>query len=124
MGYPSLFRPYHILGKHSLLGCSPLHNRDKELIQIIKEEKELNLCSGGDIPLNFIHPDDISEAIIKTIGNEKTYRQTYNLVNPKVILAKDYYQEIGRQMGKEVRIKGTYSPPPTPISSHFDKLSV
>ncbi|MEK7185335.1 MAG: NAD-dependent epimerase/dehydratase family protein [Patescibacteria group bacterium] len=95
----TLIRPYHILGAESLLGCIPEHNRDPKLIEKIKNGEILRLCNGGSIFLNCIHPKDIAGAIYKIIGNPNTFKQAYNLVNPKPVLAKDYYAEIAKQVG-------------------------
>ncbi len=100
----TILRPYHIVGKKSLLGCIPECNRDPEILKKIKNGVTLNLCNGGDIFLNYIHPMDVAEAISKIIGNYKTFKKSYNLVNPEVILAKDYYQEIAKQLNSELKI--------------------
>lgn len=101
----TILRPYHILGAHSLLGCIPEENRDPKILDRIKSGETLNLCSGGEIKFNFIHPKDIATAIHKVIGNKQAFRQVFNLVNPQVIVAKDYYSEIARQLGVDLSIK-------------------
>lgn len=101
----TLFRPYHVLGPHSLIGCVPYHNRDPKLVEKIMKGESLLLCNGGNIEFNFVHPRDIAEAIYNTIGKEKTFGQAYNLVNPQPILAKDYYEEFARQLRKTVKIE-------------------
>lgn len=102
----TLLRPYHILGAHSLLGCIPEHNRDPKLIERLKKGETLKLCNGGKVFLNCIYPKDIATAISKAIGNQKTFKQVYNLVNPKVVIAKDYYAEIAAQLNVPLKIEG------------------
>ena len=101
----TLLRPYHILGEHSLLGCLPEHNRDPRLIERIKKGETLKLCEGGTIAFNYIHPEDIGIAICKIIGDQKSFGQVYNLVNPELVIAKDYYAEIARQLGVSLSIE-------------------
>lgn len=101
----TILRPYHILGEGSLLGCIPEHNRDPNLIECIRRGGILYLCNGGNINFNYIHPNDIATAIVKVIGNERTYRQTYNLVNPVIIKARDYYEKIAKQLGLGLKIE-------------------
>ncbi len=101
----TLLRPYHILGAESLLGCIPEHNRDPKLIERIKNNEALKLCNGGNINFNYVHPKDIATAICKIIGNATTFGQAYNLVNPKIITAKNYYTEIARQIGSRLTIE-------------------
>jgi hypothetical protein len=38
------------------------------------------------------------------IGNPKSYLQAYNVVNPEVIRADNYYKLIGQKLNKEVKI--------------------
>jgi nucleoside-diphosphate-sugar epimerase len=101
----TLLRPYHVLGRHSLLGCVPEHNRDPKLIDRIKNGETLKLCNGGEVVFNYIHPEDIATAICKVMGNDKTYRQAYNLVSSQPILARDYYGEIAHQLGAIIKIE-------------------
>ncbi len=101
----TILRPYHVLGRHSLLGCLPEHNRDSFLIQKLKNGEALKLCNAGNIAFNYIHPKDIAGAIYIVAGNQKTFKQIYNLANPDVIYAKDYYSEIARQIGTPVTIQ-------------------
>lgn len=101
----TLLRPYHVLGRYSLLGCLPHYNRDPKLIEMIKNNEVIELVNGGNIFLNYIHPKDIATSISKIIGNPKTFKQYYNLINPIPILAKEYYIEIGSQLNKEVKIE-------------------
>jgi nucleoside-diphosphate-sugar epimerase len=101
----TLLRPYHILGAESLLGCIPEHNRDPKLIERLKKGETLNLCNGGNIQFNYIHPKDIATAIYKIIGNTNTFKQVYNLVNPQQVLAKDYYAQVAKEVGGTLNIE-------------------
>ncbi|MDP3026167.1 MAG: NAD-dependent epimerase/dehydratase family protein [Nanoarchaeota archaeon] len=102
----TILRPYHILNpSDSLLGCIPEHNRDPKLLARIKSNEPLILCNGGDIKFNFIDARDIAKIILKSTGNSKTHHKIYNAVNPTIVLAKDYYELIGNELGKKVIIK-------------------
>lgn len=101
----TILRPYHIVGSGSLLGCVPDENRNPKLLSKIMNGEELVLCEGGDIPFNYIHPNDIAEIILRSIGNEKTMFKAYNAVNPTVYPAKDYFKIIGSILGKEISIQ-------------------
>ncbi len=96
----TILRPYHIVGAGSLLGCVPMHNRDPELLDRIQRGQPLALCSGGNSTFNFIHPKDIASIVLRSAGNPKTFRKSYNAVNPEKILAKNYYYLIGNVLGK------------------------
>jgi len=101
----TLLRPYHIVGAGSLLGCIPECNRDPKLLDKIKQGETLRLCNGGEILFNCVHPKDIAKAIYKIIGNKNTFKQAYNLVNPDVVVAKDYYAEIAKQLNRKLNIE-------------------
>lgn len=101
----TILRPYHVLGKWSLLGCTPEHNRDPQLIQKIQGQKMLSLVNGGEIALNYVHPEDVAQVIEGLIGNSETFSKAYNVVNPTVITALEYYDKIGMKLGKNLRVK-------------------
>lgn len=101
----TILRPYHIVGSGSLLGCLPDLNRDPRLLDRINDEEELELCKGGEVTLNYIHPVDIARVVINAAGNPKTFGKSYNVVNPTILTAKEYFKTIGKILGKEVYIK-------------------
>ncbi len=102
----TILRPYHILSPtDSLLGCIPDHNRDPLLIERISKNKKLVLCNKGNIEFNFIDARDLAKIILNASGNKKTFHKTYNAVNPTKILAKDYYELIGKELGKKILIE-------------------
>jgi len=100
----TILRPYHILGNDCYLGCLPPHNRDPYLIDYIKKG-ELYLCNEGELPLNVVHPKDIADVVLKSMGNSSTFRQSYNVVNPKEVSARDYYLKIAENLGVDLEIK-------------------
>jgi nucleoside-diphosphate-sugar epimerase len=101
----TIVRPYHILGGGSLLGCIPEHNRDPHLIDLLKGGILLKLFKGGETQFNYIHSKDVAAAFCHIIGNTRTFCQAYNLVNPDIITAKEYYAEIARQVGGSLIIE-------------------
>ena len=101
----TIFRPYHILGRSSLLGCAPEHNRDPKLLERLRNGERLRLAGGGSTPFNYVHPKDIAQAICEAAGNSKAFSQAYNLVNPEEITAREYYTEIARQVGGTLLIE-------------------
>ncbi len=100
----TILRPYHILGKGYDLGCLAPHNRDSTLIEKIKEGS-ISLCEGGRIALNVVHPEDLGRIVILAAGRGSTFGKSYNTVNPKEIIARDYYLMIASQLGVTLEIK-------------------
>ncbi|HLD98310.1 MAG TPA: NAD-dependent epimerase/dehydratase family protein [Candidatus Nanoarchaeia archaeon] len=102
----TILRPYHIVSPHdSLLGCIPDHNRDPLLIKRILSEEPIVLCDGGNVKFNFVDARNIAKVILKSSENKKAFGKSYNVVNPKPILAKEYYEIIGKELGKKINIK-------------------
>ncbi|MFA6161204.1 MAG: NAD-dependent epimerase/dehydratase family protein [Patescibacteria group bacterium] len=100
----TILRPYHIVGAYSLLGCMPDENRDPRLLEKIKNGETLQLCEGGEIPFNYVHPQDIARIALRAAGKPETFGKAYNAVNPTVITAKEYFELIGKALGQEVII--------------------
>jgi nucleoside-diphosphate-sugar epimerase len=95
----TILRPYHILGRYSLLGCLPDHNRDPLLVERIKRGEEIVLCEGGIIPLQVVHPKDIATFVLRASERDVTIHRCYNVVNQMPITALEYHEEIARQLG-------------------------
>lgn len=100
----TIFRPYHVLGHGSLLGCLPFHNRDPHLLEKVRAGTPLELCEGGNIAINVIHPRDIAMLALKSANNINAHFKCYNAVNPEPVLTKHYYEMIGYLLGHEVKI--------------------
>lgn len=100
----TILRPYHIIGPGSYLGCLPDHNRDPQLLSLIKNDKPLTLCNQGYIKINVIDTQDIACIIFKAAHNPKTFYQAYNILNPTPITARQYYEHIGKLLDKQVKI--------------------
>ncbi|WP_223788790.1 NAD-dependent epimerase/dehydratase family protein [Marinicella meishanensis] len=101
----TILRPYHILGKGSLLGCLPLHNRDHTLIQNLQNHQPLTLCEHGQIQSTFIHSKDIAEAIFRLIGEPKSFMQKFNLTHNSSYPAVEYYECIADILNVPLHIK-------------------
>jgi nucleoside-diphosphate-sugar epimerase len=56
------------------------------------------------VELNIIHPLDIARIVLLASGNPKTYGKAYNAVNPERVVAKRYFEIIGKLLGVEVKI--------------------
>jgi nucleoside-diphosphate-sugar epimerase len=100
----TILRPYHILGPNSNLGCLPPHNRNPNLVEEIKKG-EIELCEGGRMPLNIVHPEDINRTVLKSAGNSETFGKKYNVVNPVEVIARDYFLKIAEFLKTPLRIK-------------------
>lgn len=94
-----IFRCNHVLGAGSLLGCIPNHNRDPHLLSRLRNGSPLALARAGDIMLSWIHPDDLANVILTVCDDPATAHLAFNANAPEPILAREYYDEIARDLG-------------------------
>lgn len=100
----TLLRPYHILGRNSLIGVLPLHNRDPWIVDNIVNRKEIKLFNNGKNQFNYIHPRDLASIVCCVAGNGRCYGQAYNALNSKVYTAKQYYLLLAEMLNKPLRV--------------------
>lgn len=112
----TILRPYHILGPGSWLGCIPPLNREPQLVEMIQKEEIIQLADGGRIPINVVHPTDLGEIILRAAQQTKTFHKCYNAVNPEEVIARDYFEEIGSNLGKPLRVHSV----PSESAWHFE----
>ena len=101
----TIFRPCHIYGMPSELGCFPGHCRDKELIARLLRNETLELVDGGRLLQQPIDCDDLAKTIISCIGNAKAYGKAFNMAGPDIVESSKYYEIIGDALNVKVKIK-------------------
>ena len=94
-----IFRTNHVLGRGSLLGCIPNHNRDRDLLDRLKGRKPLALSNRGNVRLSYIHPHDLANLAIDMISNSDLRSTVVNLVHPEPVRARSYYNKISEFLG-------------------------
>lgn len=97
-----LFRTHHVLGRGALLGCIPAHNRDRNLLSLLRARQTLKLVKGGDVWLSFIHAADLAELILNSFAGGIAPLNHVNAVHPDPILARQYYALIAEKLGCEL----------------------
>ncbi len=90
----TILRPCHIYGPTSQLGCLPLHGRDPELINKLRNGKPLQLVGGGHFLQQPIFADDLAETIVSIAGNKEACGNIFNMAGPDIIESRQYYQII------------------------------
>lgn len=101
----TILRPPHILGAGAELGIIPLHNRDRQLINRLKNHQPLLLTDRGEQKLQVVFSEDIADVILASAGKPQTFGQIYNCANPDVITAYEYFATIAELLGVELRVK-------------------
>lgn len=100
----TIVRPGHIYGPGSLLGCLPLHGRDKTLIDTIRAGRPLSLVGGGVFLQQPVFVDDLADLAIG-LGTDPAARNTvFNAAGPDILESRRYYEIIGGALGRSVTI--------------------
>lgn len=100
----AVFRPCHIYGMPSELGCFPAHCRDKELINKLQSGATLELVDGGHFLQQPIEVNDLATTVTAAIGAAGARRQFFNMAGPDIVESHEYYRIIARTLGVELKI--------------------
>ena len=99
----TIFRPCHIYGMPSELGCFPAHCRDKDLIACLLNNEVIELVEDGRMLQQPIDCDDLAQTIISAIGNKLAYNKVFNMAGPDIVESRQYYQIIADALGVELK---------------------
>jgi len=94
-----LVRTHHVLGRGSLLGCIPAHNRDPQLLERIRTGTSLALAHRGMIKVSYVHPEDLADVILEVLLKRIEMNRVVNIVYPEPVLARDYYASLATELG-------------------------
>ncbi len=100
----TVFRPCHIYGPTSELGCLPLHGRDKTLIEKLRAGEALRLAGGGHFLQQPILADDLARLILSAAGNAKARNRVFNAAGPDICESRAYYQIIADVLGVPLKV--------------------
>ncbi len=109
----TIFRPCHIYGMFSQLGCFPCHCRDIELIKRLQRGEVLTLVDGGHFLQQPIEVNDLAKTMVSSLGLPKAQREIFNMAGPDIVESWAYYQIIADVLGTELKIRST------PLSEHL-----
>jgi len=98
----TVFRPCHIYGPPSQLGCLPNAARDPELLAKMQAGQPLSLVGGGHFLQQPIEVRDLARLILSVLGNPLTLRQIYCSVGPDIVTSYHYYEIIAEVLGVPV----------------------
>jgi len=101
----TIFRPCHIYGPTSELGCLPLHGRDKTLIEKLRAGEPLTLAGGGHFLQQPILADDLARLILSAAGNPQARNRVFNAAGPDLVESRSYYQIIADCLGVPLTVK-------------------
>lgn len=101
----TIFRPGHIYGPGSKLGCLPLHGRDDQLIERIKRGEAISLVGGGHLLQQPVYAPDLARLILSVPGKVNAIGRIFNAAGPEAVESWRYYEYIGEALGKSITIK-------------------
>jgi len=98
----TVFRPCHIFGPGSQLGCSPPDNRDSKLIEKIRAGQPIPLVGGNYLQQPIFAPD-LAQLILSVKDNLRAHDQIFNAAGPDVIESVRYYELIAETIGTKLK---------------------
>ncbi len=109
----TVFRPCHIYGGNSRLGCFPCHCRDVDILARLQRSETITLVDGGHFLQQPILVDDLAVTIASCLGNPLAARRTFNMAGPDIVESAAYYRLIADVLGVDLRIRST------PLAEHL-----
>jgi len=101
----TILRPSHIYGPGSLPGCLPLHGRDPQLLDHLRQRRPLRLVNGGSYLQHPVLVDDLAAAILSAARNPSAIGKTCNVAGPDILASHAYYRLLGRLLDRDVTIE-------------------
>ena len=101
----TIFRPCHIYGMPSQLGCFPGHCRDKDLISKLLNGETLELVDNGRLLQQPIDCEDLAKTMISAIGNSKASGKAFNMAGPDIVESRKYYEMIADVLNVTLKTK-------------------
>lgn len=101
----TVFRPCHIYGPGSSLGCLPGALRDPDLLERIRAGEALRLVGGGHFLQQPVFAPDLAGLILSAAGNPMANRRIYMSAGPEIAESAAYYRMIAEALGTGLRIE-------------------
>jgi nucleoside-diphosphate-sugar epimerase len=100
----TIFRPCHVYGPGSLLGCYPSHVRDPGLINTLQCNLPLSLVAGGHYLQQPIFINDFIQILLSVLWNPRVRNEIFCVAGPDIIESLYYYEAISSVLGCQVKI--------------------
>lgn len=115
----TVLRPSHIFGPGSLPGCIPLHGRDPQLIEHIRQRRPLRLVDAGRLYQHPVFAPDLALTILSAATDTLSIGRILNVAGPDIFPSHDYYHTLGKLLDREVTIEDV--PVAAFLAEHPDK---
>jgi nucleoside-diphosphate-sugar epimerase len=101
----TVFRPCHVYGPGSNLGCLPDALRDPELLPKIRAGQTLRLAGGGRFLQQPIFAPDLADLILSASGRAEADRRIYCAAGPEIVESVGYYRILAGELGTDLRVE-------------------
>lgn len=81
----TLFRPPHMFGAGSQLGCFPIHTRQKDLIAHMRAGKPVQLVGGGEYLIQPLYAGDMAKAAVASVHNPAAFNEVFCIAGPEAM---------------------------------------
>lgn len=78
--------------------------QNANIVKRIRNRKPLVMFGDGTMPWNFTFAEDLADAFVGAVANEKTYGKAYHATNQEVHYWDDLYYTFGKVLGVEPQI--------------------
>ena len=101
----AIFRPGHIFGPGSQLGCYPEHTRQPDLMARMLRGEPLRLVGGGRFLLHPIYAEDLCRSMLSCLDKPKANNEIFCIGGPEILTNAAYFETLGQILGVPVRIE-------------------
>ena len=101
----TIFRPGHIFGPGSQLGCYPEHTRQPDLMARMLRGEPLRLVGGGSFLLHPIYVEDLCRSMLSCLDKPKANNEIFCIGGPEILTNAAYFETLGQILGVPVRIE-------------------
>ncbi len=101
----TVFRPCHVYGPPSQLGCLRDAARDPQLLQKMQAGEPVRLVGGGHLLQQPILVTDLARLVLSILDNPLSHQRIYCSAGPDIIASYEYYEIIAKILGVPVRFE-------------------
>lgn len=101
----TIFRPGHIFGPGSQVGCYPEHTRQKDLIERMRRGEPLRLVDGGRFLLHPIYVEDLCRAMLDCLPLPRAYNEIFCIGGPDILTNAAYFETLAELLGVPIQIE-------------------